>query len=469
MARSTEQIEEAIRADVEEIDNRLDLKVGPLWDYLLAPVPPQLSRIESDIEQLKRYYSPNFADVATPEEARDFAINFGTGPSTGNFATTKVVYYRNSAPPSGQVFTVPVGSLVMTVDANLVFKTTQTITMSGDYAATYFNPTTQRYEIFTTVSAVSPGTVYNIPANHLKRMQPRISGFDGIQQVTAAQDGTEPEDTEDVALRVQKKFKGLERNSIGGLETLIQEYSPTLVGVVHVIRPTDRVEFRRLTNGPALDVCVEGSSSLSFSEDFLAVGGETVVPITDNRTVTSIESVAVNGNVIPTSQWTYIPDSTLEYQHSTRASASIQFATGLLPNDLVEITGMRNELLDGVQSLFLSDNALFFTDLLIRSFEDLWVVVSLEVRINDGDPDEIQDLIVSRITYDIELGDEIPEVLVPDALISSIRMQIPEVESVKILEFSRKYGSIDTVEIIVPYKNEIPKFDAVASSITVRL
>ena len=62
MARSTEQIEEALRADIEATDNRVDLKVGPLWDYLLAPVPPQLANIESSIEILKRYYSPNFAD-----------------------------------------------------------------------------------------------------------------------------------------------------------------------------------------------------------------------------------------------------------------------------------------------------------------------------------------------------------------------------------------------------------------------
>jgi hypothetical protein len=469
MARSTEQIEDALRANVEEIDNRVDLKVGPIWDYLLAPVPPQLASIESSIEQLKRYYSPNFSDVATPLEARDFAVNFGTGPSTGAFAKAIVVYYRNSAPPAGQTYTVPVGSLVMTVDGNLVFKTTQTITMSGDYAPTYFNPTTQRYEISTTVTAVSPGRVYNIPANHLRRMQPQILGFDGIQQITAATDGTEPEDIESVALRVQRKFKGLERNSLGGIVTLIQEFSPTQVGSVRVIRPTDRIEFRRLTNGPSLDVCVQGQSSLPFTEDFLATGGETSIPITENRTVTSIESVAVNGNVLPSSQWAFRPDTSLEYRHSTRASSSIQLTTGLTANALVEITGIRNDLLDGIQNLFYADKGLFFTDILIRSFESLPIVVSIEVRINDGDPDDIQSLIASQLTYDIEPDGEIPEILIPNTLASNIRAQVPEVESIKVLKFSRKSGAINDVEIIVPKKNEIPKFDAVASSIIVRV
>lgn len=469
MARSTEQIEDALRINIEETDNRLDLKVGPLWDYLLAPVPPQLASIENDIEILKRYYSPNFSYVATPQEARDFALNFGTGPSTGNFAKTTVVYYRNSAPPTGQVYTVPIGSLVTTVDENLIFKTKQTVTMSGDYSATYFNTLTQRYEISVIVEAVAPGEKYNIPANHLKKMQPQIVGFDGVQQVTAAQDGTEPENSSNVALRVQEKFKGLERNSLGGLPVVIQEYSPTLVGAVTVIRPTDRVEFRRLTNGPALDVCVQGSSSLSFSEDFLAVGGETVVPITLNRTVTSIESVIINGNVISPTQWTFVPDTTLEYQHSTRASASIQFLTGLVANDLVEVIGTRNDLLDQIQNLYIADTGLFYTDILIRSFEDLPIVVNIEVRINDGDPEDIQSLIASQITYYIEPETGIPEILISTALVNGLRYTIPEVEAVKTHTFARKYGSIDSIEIIVPNKNQIPVFDAVASSITVRL
>jgi hypothetical protein len=59
MARSQEQISDALRASITGIDNRLDLKVGPLWDYLIAPIPPELASLESKIETLKRYYSPN--------------------------------------------------------------------------------------------------------------------------------------------------------------------------------------------------------------------------------------------------------------------------------------------------------------------------------------------------------------------------------------------------------------------------
>jgi hypothetical protein len=470
MARSKEQIQNSLRTSIINTDNRLDLKVGPLWDYLIAPIPPELATIESQIETLKVYYSPSFATVATVQEARDFAVNFGTGPSIGNFAKTSVVFYRNSAPAAGLTYTVPIGSLVQTIDGNLVYRTLQDITMSGDYAATYFNPSTQRYEIYVTVEAVAPGVKYNIPANHIKRMQPAVSGFDGIVQVSDAAGGTEPEDSYDVAARVQSKFKGLERNSISGIMTMIKQTEPNYVTAVSVIKPTDRVEFRRLTSGPALDVCVQGTNYIVFSEDYLASGGELVVPITTNRTVVSITSVMVNGNYLDSAYWTFIPDATLEYQLSTRANPVVQLTAALTTNDLIEIVGTRNDLLNEMQALFTGDNAIFYTDILLRAFIDLPIVVSLEARITSGDPDEIRGQIMNYLTAYIQptVGG-IPTILIPERVRSLLRENIPEVDTVKILEFRRKLGSIDAVEIISPYKNQAPIFDTVAASITVRL
>jgi len=467
MARTLEQIRDALRTSITGIDNRLDLKVGPLWDYLIAPIPPELYSIEIRIENLKRYYSPNFSSVATQQEARDFAINFGTGPSIGNFARATIVFYRNSPPAAGLAYTVPIGMLVQTIDGTLVYRTTQSAVMAGDYAATYFNPSTQRYEVYVTVEAVAPGVTYNIPANHIRKMQYPLTGFDGIQQMSEASGGTEPEDSLSVALRVQEKFKGLERNSIGGITTLIKEAEPSRVTAVSVVKPTDRVEFRRLTSGPALDVYVLGENLTRFSEDFLASGGEIVVPITVNRTVVGVTSVSVNGNVI--SDWTFVPDSTLEYQFSTRSNPVIQLATPITVNDLVEIIGVRNSVLDDLQWYFTEENALFKTDVLLRSFIVSPIIVSLECRISSGDADVIREQIVAFVTAYIQPSSGIPSMLVPDAVRSLLKENIPEIDSVRILEFRRRYGSISVVEIISPYKNQVPVYDTVASSIVVRL
>lgn len=470
MARTQEQISDSIRQTIQATDNRLDLKVGPLWDYLIAPIPPELATVENKVDLLKIYYSPNFADVATADEARDFAVNFGTGPSIGNFAQAPLVFYRNSPPSAGLIYTVPVGSLVKTIDNTLVYQTLNEVTMVGDYAATYFNPSSQRYEIQVTVRAVSPGINYNIPANHIKRMQNNISGFDGIVQIGDAVGGTEPENASDVAVRVQKKFKGLEKNSMSGIETTCLEAEPTLVEVVAVVRPTDRMEFRRLTFGPSLDVYILGENITLCTEDYLASGGERSVPITTNRTITSVSSLSVNGSAIDSTQWSFLPDTSLEYQLSTRSRPSIQLLSfALSPNDLVEIVGYKNSLLDVLQVYFTEDNSIFFTDVLLRSFIELPIVVSLEARITSGDTDTISGQITTILTNFIQPIGSIPTILVPSDVTNIIKTTISEVDTVKILEFRRQYGSITTVEIISPYKNQVPVYNSLASSITVRL
>ncbi len=470
MSRSIEQIRDAIRINLLGIDNRLDLTVGPLWDYLISPIPRELYIIESQVEALKRYYSPNFSAVATPQEARDFAINFGTGPSIGNFAKTTVVFYRNSPPGNGLLYTVPVGSLVRTIDGTLVFRTLQQITMSGDYASTYFNPGLARYEIQTNVEAIAPGELYNIPAGHIRTMDKRVEGFDGIEQISAATGGTEPENSNEVARRVQAKFRGLERNSMLGIETRVREFEPNLISAVSIVKPTDRMEFRRYTSSPALDVYLHGTNLALFNEDYLAMGGETSLPISVNRTVQSITTVAVNGSILDASTWAFTPDTSLEYQLSTRADSKIEFELPLLPNDLVEISGYKNELLDDIQFLFLGENSLFFTDILVRSFINLPIIVGIECRLTTGDPDTLREMITAYIAEYIEptIGGRL-DILIPDTIRSILREKIPEIEAIKILQFRRKIGSMDIIEIISPYKNQIPVFDAVASSITVRL
>lgn len=471
MARSKSQIQDSLRASITGIDNRLDLKVGPLWDYLISPIPPELATLENRIEMLKRYYSPIFASVATSQEARNFAINFGTGPSIGNFARTTVTFYRNSAPAVGLTYTVPIGALVMTIDGNLVFRTTQSATMSGDYAATYFNPSTQRYELQIAIEAVAPGIKYNIPANHIRRMQPQIGGFDGIIQYTAAAGGTEPEDSLAVAQRVQEKFKGLERNSIGGIITLVTQAEPSYVGTVHVVKPTDRMEFRRLTSGPSLDVYAQGENLIPFTEDYLASGGEPIIPIIANRTALGLTSLVINGSALDSTLWVFKPDTTLEYQFSTRANPVVQLDSSitLSANDLIEMTGIKNDLLDSLQVLFHGENSLFYTDILLRSFIESPIIVSLEARIINGDPDTVRGQIMTLLTYFIEPLSGIPTILIPDNIKSILKENIPEIDTVKILEFRRKYGAIDTVETISPLKNQVPIFDSVAASITVRL
>jgi len=471
MARSEQQIEDSLRSSFEEINPSLDLKVGPTYDYTLRPIPRELAFVESEVERLLRFYSSDFPNVATPSEARDLATNFGISISAGERARGTVVFFRNSPPPSGTTAVVTVGSLVSTVDGQFLFRTSETKVMQGDYADTYFNPTTNKYEIEVLVQAIAPGSVYNLPAQRIRKV---VAGqgvnFDGVVQNNPMAGGTEPENSVDLSRRVIQQFKGINLNSIAGVAALARRFVPTGIIDTRVIRPTDRLEFRRPTSRPSLDLCIKGAEFAVFEEEYFAIGGETQIKIT-NATVNSVSQVRLNDVVLDVSQWTYLPDTSPEYRGSTRARNYVQFLLPLTANDVVDIVGTRNSLLDRVQAVVQStDDAIFKTDIMVRSFVVQPIVVGLELKIKNNPNISVQDVesdLINVVSTYIE-PPIIPSVLSAEDLKAALRANIPEIDSIKIFEFRRRYSSIDTVEYIVPLKNEEPRYDSIASQLIVR-
>ena len=88
--------------------------------------------------------------------------------------------------------------------------------------------------------------------------------FDGIDQQEQALGGSEPETPTSLANRIITKFKGLDISSVNGIARMMKEVEPADVLDVHIIRPTDRLEFRRPTTGPALDICISGMTLRDF-------------------------------------------------------------------------------------------------------------------------------------------------------------------------------------------------------------
>lgn len=472
MARSTAQIAEALKTTLRDYNPTLDLEVGPLNDYLLAPLAPQLAVTEAETERLLRYYSPNFASAASPTEARNFANNFGSGPSGGEYARGRVIFYRNSTPAAGTTYTISVGDMISTKDSTLLYRVTQATSILGAYGPTYFNPSTNRYEVEVEVEAISPGSKYNIPTGRITRMLKVIEGMDGVEQRSAMAGGTEPENIIDTVLRVQGKFQGLDKNSVSGLIATAKALNPTNILDAKVIRPTDRLEFRRFTDSPALDLVISGSIYETFNETYIVPAGSPTqsVPITENRTAVGVDSVTVNGVLVtPGDSWVFQPDTSLDLRLSTRASPRIQFAYDLNPADTVVLTGTRNSLLDQVQTAYTdTTDMLFRTDILVRSFVPLPIQTNIEVRISGGDPDTIRS-VIDQTLYSIIEPPQVPEQIIPEVTRELLAGLVPEITAIKITKFRRTEKGIAEVEIIQPLKNEIPRYDSLNSFITVRL
>ena len=469
MARTLREVHDSLKRTIQSLNPTVDLVVGPLYNNVVAPVAPEIVLIESAVERLQRYYSTNFEAAATPDEARNFAINFATGPSNGGYARGQITFYRRSLPLAGETYSVTVGSLVSTQDSTLMFRVITGVDLIGAYSATYYNPSNGRYEVMAFVEAVAPGTLYNIPVGRVVRLVSNLSGFDGVEQITNMTGGTEAEDISGTVSRVRAKFLGLDRNSVSGIVSTTKSAFPGLVLDMHVIRPTDRQEFRRVTDGPSIDLCIYGQRSSGFTEEYLGIGGETTINITVNRTVMSVDTVSIGGTALSSTDWTFIPDTSVELQGSTRANAKVHLANALSPGDIVSIVGAKNALLDDIQGMWASDeNSLFKTDIMARSFVSLPVTTQIEARVSSvGDPDSIQATITSLVMAQIE-ADIIPDSIYPDFLASYIRGMIPEISSLKLLKFKRTYSSQSDVEPIIPLKNQRPTYDLVNSNIVVR-
>lgn len=470
MGRSVAQVTQSLRNSFQNINPSLDLLVGPTWDYTMAPVPLEIATAEAAVTNLQVYYSPNFPAVATPQQARDFATNFGISVSQGEVAIGPVVFYRYTPPPAGATIVIPVGQIVGTLDLQFLYQVVESKTMLGDFAATYYNPVTQRYEITVLVQAVLPGSIYNIPANRLVRILSGVqNSFNGVSQTSAMTGGTDPETSSDLTTRVIQQFKGINLNSVTGLQTLASRFLPTQILDSHVVRPSDRLEFQRPTSGPAIDLCLAGADVLVFSEEYAAAGGETSVPM-QTSTAVSVTQVQVNNQLLDASLWTFLPDTTPAYQGSTRAKNTIGLVNPLSASDVVNISGTQNFLLDQLQAVVSpSGDAIFQTDVLVRSFVKLPVTVGVNVRLYNTLVTDTSDALASLTSTVQSYVEQLPIAASLDAgtLAGQIKAAIPNVESVQVYQFGRTLDAVTAVETIQPLKNQQPVFDVASSSLAV--
>jgi hypothetical protein len=472
MARTLQEIAQSMETNLRAVNKSIDLKVGPLYDYVVNPVATEIANVEATAERLWRYYSPDFSSVATPEEIAAYAVNFGLSASSGGYARATITFYRNSAPPAGSSFTAEVGFLVSTQEVTLIFQVVESAKMYGDYANTYYNPQTNRYEITAVVEATSPGIKYNLPAARITKLVTQGTGFDGIDQPYAAFGGSDHEDSSSLAERVVQKFKGLDYNSVSGITSFVQNYLPSqAVYGVKIVKPTDRKEFRRPTTKPSIDIYVKGNQAFQFAEEYIAFGGEVTIPITENRTAYSITSVAVNDIELDASEWFFIEDTSPEYQKSPRANSVVELLTPLTSNDVVLIVGNRNNLLDSLQAAYIpTENSLFEVDILIRSLIDLPVVVIAEIKVaSNSNLSVLEAQINQDIKTIIEPTTTHYDKLTPDNFVNTLRSWYIEIESIKLIEFRRLYESIDSIETIIPLKNQLPVYNATASNIVVKV
>ncbi len=457
MARSVDQIVEAMQDDINDVDPAIDTQAGPIRDLFIDPCATRVQENEESAEHVGLLYSAAFATLGTDAEIEAFTSNYGIGKDLGAAASATQYFCRYARPVAGQTLPIPQGTIVSTTDG-YAFRTTASVSIIGDNADSYYNPTSSCYEISVKVTAVAVGADFNVSAYTIVSMTDRIDGIDKTENRTAATGGTLSEDNVDVIFRAQSRMIGTSRGTYGGVLTTVMQYAPTRMKDASLVFPTDWPIFKRRTHRPALDVYVIGSTEESTTYSYTSsLGGEAEIT-PDKQPVMGITGVAVNGIA---TIFTFVEDTNPATQGSTRALSHALLATPLSASDIVVVTYTYNELLYGLQNdLYaaeetdLSRTSLFGTDVLIRGSIRVAITVSVYVRaLSSYDPlsvqADVESIVASFVETETFLG-----VLRPATLQYQIETEVVGVSTATIKKFTKTIGSLSTIETIEFNVNE---------------
>jgi hypothetical protein len=463
MARTDTEIQKSLIESIHAVDPSVDVVKGPVYDFLIRPVPSELAKTEQDAERLTILTTLQLDQVATQAEieamATSFSLRLGGGKAS---KTTGQVFYAYTKPIRDAV--ADRGTLVGTQDQRYTYFVSEKVTLPASSADNFYNPQNRRYEITAKCEATAVGPDFDLPPYRVNKLITKIAGIDGTENISEYRNGQVSEDLPNSVARVQAKFAGLDPESGGGISSDIRNYDAENVSDVSLVYPKDRSLFKRLTNRPAIDAYVIGEQIETLDQTYVALGGETTVQLT-NRPVRDITTVKVNGIEV---DFSFIPDTTRESGGSPRSTDYVLLAAPLVAADVAVVTYRYNYLAYQMQQdLFVLERP-FDTDVLVREPRRVGVWIELDATVVASfDTARVSDAIQAKLFEEVETGFFI-DILQPETIRQDIRDQIAGVSNVRVTKFRRTSGGILDVETIEIAKNETPYIDQGRLKITVR-
>lgn len=455
MARTADEIRDALVASVQSTDPTADLDKGPIFDFLVAPVAPELAETERQVDSLRQLTSLQLSAAATTDELNAIGTSFGISLLRGTPSTCRQTFYCYSRPLTD--ITIPRGSLVGTVDGSLLFVVDENVTLLSGQADSYYVSSRRRYEILVRIVAVASSPDYDLPPFRINRMFTDISGIDGCENRVASTGGVLQQSNADYFRRIQNRFAGLNAETGGGLVSRTYEMNPTSVSDVILVYPKDRNIFFRDISRPALDVYIMGTDPYTTTQTYNALGGETTIPL-NNVPVLSVDSVTDNGVVI--TDFAFLPDDDFATRRSAKANDAVVFSTPLLAGHTIIITYTYNKLISDAQTnLYSNGNQLFDTDILGRMPIQVPITIDVSVSVLQSfDAGRVADSVTSEI-YNYCNPYTYVSILLPEVLKQNIITNVSGVSNVAINKFTKSSGSVLDIETISFLKNEVPIID----------
>jgi len=459
MAKTANQIAIELAQSIQTSDPTLDSSQGPIADTMVRPQAGQLADAAADAESLRLLFTLDFSQSASDDEVRRALANYGSSPGSGTQAS-HIQYFMRFLRPTTDI-NIPAGTLISSVDGTYVYQvvTPGVITVAG--ANAFYNPARRTYEVGLLVQATGVGAEFELPPYRVNTILTPIQGIDSTENRVAggsSQPGLSQESTTGQSDRLLRALKGRNLGGPAGVSSLILDTLPEEVTDVSVVQPTDK-EFKRPTNGPAIDIYLLGSSLGSQTDTFKAVAGQTIFSLTKVPAV-AILTFTVNG-VGGVTTYGLVPDESVETGLSLRANDQLVVGTPLLAGDVVVVTYTYNKVLaDVLSQVFGSgDSLLFNTDILLRQPFPVPPRIAGQIKLLPGYAvNDVESNLTAYLSGVLQFT-SFQSTIVPETFRQELITKVNGIQSFRITVFQRSTGSLADVEVVAYDKNEVSVYD----------
>lgn len=426
MARQTKEVINSLKNNVAEQDESIDATKGPIYNFMISPVAPEISANEQMSERLERLLS---LDIVSAEDSdvdiTAFGNNFKVARGGGKKEQHLQTFYLYNKPT--ETISIPTGTLVSTENGTYVYKVIEGRSFYQENSETYFNSNTNRYELNLLVEAVDFGSEYNLPKGRVSKLVSSDIKVDGTVSATSSLIlGTEEEDNLSYMKKVEQKFEGINSGTLSGIAYQVNN----LIGISDVTfaKPGDDI-FSRKVKRAALDIYVNGTS-LSCKILTKTIVEETDKIYFDEAPVVSVDYVLVNQEE---TEYILNIDNSNDFGGSTKAKDYIAFPNKLEAGSYVEIKYYINQDVVSASELF-EENDLYDTDFLFRKPKSVMLNLEVAIKVNTVNKSSAQsqalDALANYPKY--TMG----EILYPSNIEPLMRTSVPNVVAVYVIKHS---------------------------------
>lgn len=376
----------------------LSLLTGTVARDVVVDAPAQeMGRIWVELDRIQRQQLLNDSTAFTDEELTNLAASYGIQRREGTGSSGTITFRLTSFSTSSTDIVIPAGTEVSTKSGvinpgTIGFTTTAARIFSAVNADSYFNPSTNFYEVTAPITAVNVGTTGNVGNGAITVLVTKIAGSPTVFNTLATSGGTEAETNAALLARVLTKVVGTAQGTVAGLKSLVNS-DPSVVSSL-ILVPGD-VELTRDEFGNAADVLIIGEIARSVTDTKTFTAGVTSYvfnrqPISSEANVSSVIVGVVNGltfNFIEGTHYNIVMDTTTLTTGSVRATTKIVFLGAPFPDTASTFTieYLVNGLVEDLQADVDADSAkIIGTDVLVREATKVLVRVGASITVLPG-------------------------------------------------------------------------------------